>query len=121
MRLHNRLAVGLFTALLTLSSCSFSPTAQKGYERIKEDIKLSMRVPSSYKGEKVVCYFDVRTITYSYQYKVTFSGESVLGARHSATVYYGYCDGNDEVISYGADSSKFVTASGRGEEKSVNP
>lgn len=119
MRIHKRLAVGLFAAMMALTSCSFSPTAQKGYDKAKEDIKSSMRVPSSYKGESVECYFDVQTITYAYQYKIMFSGENAFGGRVSTTVYYGYSDGNDRVISYGSDSSKFSTASYRGEKQSI--
>ena len=119
MRIHRRLAVGLFTAMMALASCSFSPTAQKGYDRIKSDIKSSMRVPSSYKGENVECYYDVQTITYAYQYKITFSGENAFGGRVSATVYYGYSVGNDAARNYGSDSSYFVTASRRGEKQSI--
>ena len=119
MRIHRRLAVGLFAAIMALASCSFSPTAQKGYDRIKSDIKSSMRVPSSYKGENVECYWDVQTITYAYQYKVTFSGENAFGGRVSTTLYYGYSDGNDAVRNYGSDSSYFVTASRRGEKRSI--
>lgn len=119
MKTHRRFAVGLFAALLGLVSCSFSPTAQKGYDRIKSDIKSSLRSPSSYKGESVECYWDVKTITYAYQYKVTFSAENALGGRLSTTFYYGYSDGNDAVKNYGSNSSTFLEASRRGQKQSI--
>lgn len=119
MKIHQRLAVSLFAVMMTLSSCNFSASAQKGYDRIKSDIKSSMRVPSSYRGEDVECYWDVQAITYHYQYKITFSGENALGGRDSSTVYYGYSEGNDEVKNYGYDSSYFLTSSGRGEKRSI--
>ena len=119
MRIQKRLAAGLFAALVTLTSCSLSLSAQKGYDKIKSDIKSSMYVPSSYKGEKVECYWDKQTITYAYQYKITFSGENAFGGRVSSTVYYGYSDGNEAVKNYGSDSSYFITASKRGEKQSI--
>lgn len=121
MNIHKRLAVGLCAAMMVLTSCSLSPTAQQGYERIKPNIKSSMRSPSSYKGESVECYWDVQTLTYTYQYKITFSGENAYGGRVQSTVYYGYSDGNDAVKNYGSDSSYFLTASRRGEKKTVTP
>ena len=119
MSIQRRLAAGLFTAIMALASCHSNPIAQKGYGRIKADIKSSMVAPSTYKGESVECYWDVQTITYAYQYKITFSGENALGGRISATVYYGYSDGNDAVRKYGSDSSYFSVASKRGEKQTV--
>jgi|GEM_PF-5591994 len=119
MRIQRRLAVSLFTVMMVLSSCSFNPTAQKGYNRIKEDIKSSMRDPSSYKGEKVECYWDKQSYGYAYQYKIVFSGNNAFGSRVSGTAYYGYSDGHDEVKDYGYDSSHFDAASKRGEKQSV--
>ena len=118
MMIHKRLAVGLFTAV-ALASCSFSPNAQEGYNRIKTDIKSSMLVPSSYKGENVECYWDVRAFSYPYQYKITFSVENAVGLRVSHTRYYGYNDGDGSLENFGSDSSYFVTASQRGEKRSV--
>ena len=119
MRINKRLAVGLSAAIMTLTSCSFNPTAQKGYDRIKSEIKAAMRDPSSYKGEKVECYWDVQSITYAYQYKVSFSGTNAFGGRVSTTAYYGYSDGLDAIRKYGTDSSYFSAARSRGEKQSI--
>ena len=119
MKIHQGLAVSLFAAMVTLCACSFLSIAQRGYGKAREDIKSSMRNPSSYKGENVECYFDAQTLPYSYQYKITFSGENAFGGRLSATLYYGYNNANERVTSYGSDPSTFITASGRGEKQSV--
>ena len=119
MKIQKRLAVSLFTAVMTLSSCSLLTASQKGYERIKEDIKSSMISPSSYKCEGVECYYYVQTAVYPYQYKIDYSGENIFGVRLNVTVYYGYSSGLDVAKSYGSDSSYFDSAKLNGKKESI--
>ena len=116
MLIHKRLSVSLFAAVLALTSCSFSPIAQNGYEKIKEDIKSNLQYPSTYKGEEVDCY-DIASV---YQYRIVFSGENGLGLRGRATAYYTYNFGSDSIKNRGSDASYFNEAKAKGNKHSIS-
>lgn len=107
-----------------LASCKPNTPAQKGYEKIKEDIKDGLIVPSSLKVNDVECYEGIITKYeiggYAFQYKISYSAKNSLNMELNQVVYYGYDDESGNIKNYGTDSTKYSSAKNVGKKQSVS-
>ena len=118
------LAIICLLFIVVLAGCKPNTPAQRGYDKIKSDIKDELIVPDSLKINDVECYEGIITKYeiggYAFHYKISYSAKNALNMDINQLVYYGYDDETGSIKKYGSDSTKFSSAKNVGKKQNIS-